>query len=79
MTTASPPLETGLEVEAGTAESKQSHSDGADHGVDLARCFLRLANLPNFALDWLSRYETMLSRQVAQVLFALGAQPRRER
>src|SRR6516162_5354729 len=25
--------------------------------VDLTRCFLRLANLPNFALDHLSRYE----------------------
>ncbi len=25
--------------------------------VDLARCFFRLANLPNFALDRLSRYE----------------------
>src|SRR5262249_5805691 len=28
-----------------------------------ARCFLRLANLPNFALDRLSRYETTLWRQ----------------
>ena len=28
-----------------------------------ARCFLRLANLPNFALDRLSRYEATLWRQ----------------
>src|SRR5215471_8599505 len=28
--------------------------------VELARCFLRLANLPNFALDRLSRYEATL-------------------
>jgi len=35
------------------------------------RCFLRLANLPNFALDRLSRYEATLWRQAAQTLFAL--------
>jgi hypothetical protein len=28
--------------------------------VEFARCFLRLANLPNFALDRLSRYEAAL-------------------
>ena len=39
--------------------------------LDVARSFLRLANLPNFALDRLSRYETALSRQLAQILFAL--------
>src|SRR5262249_38078190 len=31
-------------------------SDAA--AIELARCFLRLANLPNFALDRLSRYES---------------------
>jgi hypothetical protein len=41
--------------------------------LDVARCFLRLANLPNFALDRLSRYEAALSRQLAQVLFALDS------
>jgi hypothetical protein len=30
--------------------------------ADLAHCFLRLANLPNFALDRLSRYEATLWR-----------------
>ena len=44
-----------------------------DPTADLARCFLRLANLPNFALDHLSRYEVTLWRQVAQILFALDA------
>lgn len=39
--------------------------------LDFARCFLRLANLPNFALDRLSRYEAALSRQAAQTLCAL--------
>jgi hypothetical protein len=41
--------------------------------ADLARCFLRLANLPNFALDRLSRYEATLWRQVRQILFVLDA------
>ncbi len=41
--------------------------------VEFARCFLRLANLPNFALDRLSRYETSLCRQVSRILFALNA------
>jgi hypothetical protein len=46
--------------------------------TDLARCFLRLANLPNFALDRLSRYEANLWRQVGQILFALDALDRRK-
>jgi hypothetical protein len=33
-----------------------------DSAVELTRCFLRLANLPNFALDRLSRYEATLWR-----------------
>src|SRR6185437_5821829 len=40
-------------------------------GVELARCFLRLANQPNFALDRLSRYEFTLWRQARQILSAL--------
>jgi hypothetical protein len=39
--------------------------------VKFARCFLRLANLPNFALDRLSRYETNLWRQAGRILHAL--------
>ena len=46
--------------------------------VEFARCFLRLANLPNFALDRLSRYEATLSRQVGRILFALEALDRRK-
>jgi len=38
----------------------------ADNTVEFARCFLRLANLPNFALDRLSRYEATLWRQVGR-------------
>ena len=45
---------------------------------DLARCFLRLANLPSYALDRLSRYEATLWRQAGQILFALDALDRRK-
>ncbi len=38
-----------------------------------ARCFLRLANLPSYPLDRLSR----LWRQTGQILFALDALDRR--
>jgi hypothetical protein len=50
----------------------------ADNTVELARCFLRLANLPNFALDRLSRYEATLWRQAGRVLIALDALDRRK-
>jgi hypothetical protein len=46
--------------------------------VDLARCFLRVANLPNFAFDRLSRYEATLWRQTAQILYALDVLDRRK-
>jgi hypothetical protein len=46
--------------------------------VEFARCFLRLANLPSFALDRLSRYETNLWRQAARILCALHALDRRK-
>jgi hypothetical protein len=46
--------------------------------VELARCFLRLCNLPNYALDRLSRYEATLWRQARQILFALDNLDRRK-
>ena len=49
-----------------------------DDQADLARCFLRLANLPSCALDRLSRYEAILWRQAGQILFALDALDRRK-
>jgi hypothetical protein len=50
----------------------------ADPRCHLARCFLHLADLPNYALDRLSRYEYLLWRQVAQILFALDNLNRRK-
>lgn len=49
-----------------------------DPTAELARCFLRLANLPSCALDRLSRYEARLWRQLGQVLFTLDALNRRK-
>jgi hypothetical protein len=46
--------------------------------AEFARCFLGLANLPNHALDRLSRYEATLWRQVRQILIALDALDRRK-
>ena len=50
----------------------------ANPSVDLAGSFLRLANLPNCALDRLSRYEAALWRQVGQTLVTLDALDRRK-
>jgi hypothetical protein len=46
--------------------------------AELARCFLRLCNLPNYALDRLSRYEATLWRQAGQILSALDNLDRRK-
>ena len=46
--------------------------------LDLARCFVRLANLTSYPLDRLSRYEAVLWRQAGQILFALDALDRRK-
>jgi hypothetical protein len=65
-------------TEAASSPGPKFAETTADHATDLARCFLRLANLPNFALDRLSRYEATLWRQVAQILFALDSLDRRK-
>ena len=63
-----------------TNEGRRQHGvpKSVDQGADLARCFLRLANLPSFPLDRLSRYEAVLWRQAGQILFALDALDRRK-
>ena len=45
----------------------------------LANQFLHLAGLPNFPLDRLSRYESMLWRQARQILFTLHSLRRHKR
>ena len=56
----------------------ESVETSIDPGPELTRRYLRLANLPNFALDRLSRYEATLWRQVGQILFTLDALGRRK-
>src|SRR5678809_1489063 len=53
--------------------TSSSAPNSADPRVDLASCFLGLANLPSYALDRLSRYEAILWRQARQIVFALDA------
>ena len=62
----------------GTEARPSSGSKSIDPTTDLARCFLRLANLPSCPLDRLSRYEAILWRQAGQILFALDALDRRK-
>jgi hypothetical protein len=57
---------------------KKTVGPALDITVELARCFLRLANLPNLALDRLSRYEAALWRQAGRILYALDALDRRK-
>jgi hypothetical protein len=56
----------------------ESVGSAVDLTAELAHCFLRLANLPYYALDRLSRYEATLWRQAGQILFALDALDRRK-
>jgi hypothetical protein len=66
--------------------AKQNHGDTMRAGgiksdgsaFEFARCFLRLANLPSFALDRLSRYEATLWRQAGRILYALETLERRK-
>jgi hypothetical protein len=60
------------------ASAPDSVRTDVHHDVEFARCYLRLVNLPNFALDRLSRYEATLWRQVRQTLLALDALDRRK-
>ena len=73
------PVSEGMNgTEAVPGRMPKSGELALDPNADLARCFLRLANLPNYALDRLSRYEATLWRQVGRMLFALDALDRRK-
>jgi hypothetical protein len=65
-------------IETNHAEAPASTQRQAAPDVEAARCFLRLCNLPNYALDRLSRYEATLWRQTGQILFALDNLDRRK-
>jgi hypothetical protein len=60
-------------ITVGTSSLPRSDPEPAVPAADLACCFMRLANLPSFVLDRLSRW-----RQVGRTLFALDALDRRK-
>jgi hypothetical protein len=74
--------ESVLAVAQDLSSQKEAVSDFGTTGeiaaIKFARCFLRLANLPNFALDRLSRYEANLWRQAGRMLCALERLDRRK-
>ena len=74
------PASNGLANVAATrpASGLASAQSQVSPDIELARGFLRLCNLPNYALDRLSRYEATLWRQAGQILFALDNLNRRE-
>ena len=59
-------------------EPESSNDRAPAPSIDVARCYLRLSNLPNYVLDRLSRYEASLWRQVGQLLLTLDALDRRK-
>src|SRR6516165_5282246 len=65
-------------TKTGPALGPDSSQGQVAPAVELARCFLRLCNLPNYALDRLSRYEATLWRQAGQILFTLDNLDRRK-
>jgi len=67
-----------LGITNGAEARPGSGPKSVDPATELARCFLRLANLPNYALDRLSRYEATLWRQAGRIMFALDALDRRK-
>jgi hypothetical protein len=72
---AAPHITNGTQSVAGSAPKSEP---AVDPTAQLARCFLRLANLHNYPLDRLSRYEATLWRQAGQTLLALEASDRRK-
>jgi hypothetical protein len=62
------------DVDASTPKARVSDSSQrrTTTPIDMAHCFLRLANLKNNALERVSRYEAALWKQAAQTLLLLG-------
>jgi|SRR5579862_2461768 len=63
---------------ASVSSAERLSARDVDPAAEMTRCYLGLANLPNFALDRLSRYEATLWRQAGQILFTLDALDRRK-
>jgi hypothetical protein len=70
--------------QSGLRAARQSDAAAANESSpnlkkDIGDCFLRLAALPTYPLDRLSRYEHMLWRQARQLVFTLESLRRRKR
>ena len=68
-----------LQLVARQSEAAAENEFSSDAKKDIADRFLRLAALPTFALDRLSRYEHLLWRQARQIVFTLESLRRRKR
>ena len=68
----------GVATEAEPSYVSNAIAPHPSPNAEFARCYLRLAILPNRTLDRLSRYEAILWRQVRQILIALDALDRRK-
>jgi hypothetical protein len=66
-------------VVTGQSDAAAGNELGSDTKTDVADGFLRLAALPTFPLDRLSRYEHLLWRQARQIVFTLESLRRRKR
>jgi hypothetical protein len=66
------------EPDNGLRTSFPSSLAPSDQFDGLTRAFVRLANLPTYPLDRLSRYEATLWRQACQILFTLRCLDRRK-
>jgi hypothetical protein len=60
-------------------DAAAGNEPGFDTKNDIADGFMRLAALPTFALDRLSRYEHLLWRQARQIVFTLESLRRGKR
>ena len=59
------------EIAGNPDAAPRSTVEPADRSDDITRSFVRLANLPTYPLDRLSRYEATLWRQACQIMFTL--------
>jgi len=61
------------------SDAAAENESSFDAKKNIGDCFLRLAELPTFPLDRLSRYEHLLWRQARQLVFTLESLRRRKR
>ncbi len=72
-------LQKRLAATAEPSDAAKENDPGYEAKEEIGDCFLRLAALPTFPLDRLSRYEYMLWRQARQLVLTLESLRRRRR